>query len=74
MPLHDGLYDLLITEGLATRFDDANADVLALKHGAADVLAEALTRQLAAILDELPGDDTGKAARQLELVGLFSRP
>lgn len=68
MSLHDGLYDLLITEALAAQFDPAIAEVLSLGQGRADVLAEALARQLATILDELPGDETGKAARQLAFV------
>ena len=66
--MHDGLYDLLITEALASRFDPAIAEVLSLGQGTAEVLAEAITRQLATILDELPGDETGKAARQLAFV------
>jgi hypothetical protein len=68
MSLHDGLYDLLITEALASQFDPAIAEGLSLGQGSADVLAEATTRQLATILDELPGEETGKAARQLEFV------
>lgn len=68
MELNDGLYDLLVTEALSTRFDPKLAEVAPLKGGSAEVLAEAITRQLAAILEELPGDDPGKATRQLELV------
>jgi superfamily II DNA or RNA helicase/HKD family nuclease len=68
MSMHDGLYDLLITEAIASRLDPALAEVLSLTQGSAEVLAEAITRQLATILDELPGDETGKAARQLEFV------
>jgi HKD family nuclease len=68
MALPDGLYDLLLTESLASRLDLSRADVLALKDGAAEVLAEALTRQLASILGDLAGDDAGRPQRQLELV------
>jgi hypothetical protein len=68
MTLPDGLYDLLVTEGLASRLDLDRSDVFALKGGAAEVLADALTRQLAAILDDVAGDDAEKANRQLELV------
>ena len=68
MTLPDGLYDLLVTEGLASRLDLDRSDVFALKGGAAEVLADALTRQLAAILDDVAGDDAEKAHRQLELV------
>lgn len=68
MPMQNGLYDLLVTEGIASRFDAALADVYPLDRGGADVLAEAIARQLGSILDELPGDDSGKALRQLEFV------
>jgi superfamily II DNA or RNA helicase/HKD family nuclease len=68
MALPEGLYDLLVTEGLASRLDLDRSDVFALKGGAAEVLADALARQLAAILDDVAGDDAEKAHRQLELV------
>jgi superfamily II DNA or RNA helicase/HKD family nuclease len=71
MPLHDGLYDLLLTEGLArslVALDPDSADVQALRGGAAEFLAEAMTRQLATILDDVDGDGDDKARRQLELV------
>ena len=68
MTLPDGLYDLLVTEGLASRLDLERSDVFALKGGAAELLADAMARQLAAILDDVAGDDNEKALRQLELV------
>lgn len=68
MTLPDGLYDLLVTEGLASRLDLDRSDVIAVKGGAAELLADALTRQLAAILDNFSGDEAEKANRQLELV------
>ena len=71
MALPDGLYDLLLTEGLArsvSALDLGSADVSALKGGAAEFLADVITRQLAAILDDVAGDDADKAKRQLELV------
>lgn len=68
MNLPNGLYDLLLTEDLASRLDPKHADVRNLTTGATDALAEALTRQLGAILDEIPDDDSGGAHRQLELV------
>ena len=71
MALPDGLYDLLLTEGLArslATLDPISADVLALKGGAAEFLAEVITRQLGAILDDVAGDDADKPRRQLELV------
>ncbi|MDO9091613.1 MAG: hypothetical protein Q7U99_03050 [Rubrivivax sp.] len=45
------MYDLLLTEGLArslAALDPISADVLALKGGAAEFLAEVITRQLGA--------------------------
>jgi superfamily II DNA or RNA helicase/HKD family nuclease len=71
MALPDGLYDLLLTEGLArslAAIDPSSADVLALKGGAAEFLADVITRQLATILDDVSGDDADKAKHQLELV------
>jgi superfamily II DNA or RNA helicase len=71
MALPDGLYDLLLTEGLArslAALDPISADVLALKGGAAELLAEVITRQLGTILDDVTGDDADKPRRQLELV------
>jgi hypothetical protein len=47
MALPDGLYDLLLTEGLArslAALDPISADVVVLKGGAAEFLAEAITR------------------------------
>lgn len=64
MALPDGLYDLLLTEGLARSLaviDPSSADTLALKGSAAELLADAITRQLATILDDVSGDDADKA-------------
>ena len=68
MTLPDGLYDLLVTEGLASRLDLNRSEVFALKGGAAELLADSLSRQLAAILDDVVVDDADKAHPQLELV------
>ncbi len=71
MALPDGLYDLLLTEGLARSLadiDPTRADVSALKGGAAEFLADVITRQLSTILDDVSGDEAEKAKRQLELV------
>ena len=71
MALPDGLYDVLLTEGLAkslATLDPSRADVSALKGGAAEFLADVITRQLSTILDDLSGDEAEKAKRQLELV------
>lgn len=71
MSLPDGLYDLLLTEGLArslATLDPSRADVSALKGGAAGFLADVITRQLSTILDDVSGDEAEKAKQQLELV------
>ncbi len=68
MALPDGLYDLLLTERLATQVDPGRADVVALNAGAAEFLADVIARQLEAVLDDVGGDDTDKLRRQLELV------
>jgi superfamily II DNA or RNA helicase/HKD family nuclease len=71
MTLPDGLYDLLLTESLTralATIDSNSADVLALKGGASEFLADVITRQLATILEDVSGDDADKTKRQLELV------
>lgn len=68
MSLPDGLYELLLTEGLTARLDASAADVREVQGDAVDLLIDGLTRQLVSILEEAPGDDAGKARRQLELV------
>ena len=68
MTLPDGLYDLLLTEGLVARLEPSHANVHAVKDGAAELLANAITRQLVSILDDMSGDEAGKARRQLEIV------
>ena len=71
MALPDGLYDLLLTEGLARSLadlDPSRTDVSALKGGAVEFLADVITRQLSTILDDVSGDEAEKAKRQLELV------
>ncbi len=68
MTLPDGLYDLLLTEGLVVRLEPSHADIDALKQGAAEQLADAITRQLVSILEDMSGDEESKARRQLEIV------
>ncbi len=71
MALPDGLYDQLLTERLVRSLAGIGADradVAALNGTAGAAMAEAITRQLAAILDDLPGDDADKAQQQLALV------
>ncbi len=70
MSLPDGLYDLLVTDFLANRrdFDPSRADIALFSGDAGEVLATAVARQLAAILEDMSGDATAKPLRQLELV------
>jgi superfamily II DNA or RNA helicase/HKD family nuclease len=71
MTLPDGLYDLLLTEGLAqslTDLDTIQTNVSALKGGAAESLTDVIARQLTRILDDVAGDDADKAKNQLALV------
>ena len=67
MALPEGLYDLLLTEGFASRLDPARADVRDLADGA-ELLVEALAKQLGDILEDIGGDDADKGQRQLALV------
>jgi hypothetical protein len=56
MALSDGLYDLLLTEGLArslAALEPGSAEVLSLKGGAPELLVDVITRQLGAILDDV---------------------
>ena len=69
--LPDGLYDRLLTEGLARSLADlapGSVDLQALKTGTAEFLAELIARQLGAILDDMRGDGAELFRRQLELV------
>ena len=71
MALQDGLYDLLISEGLArslAALEPGSAEVRSLNGGVTERLVDAITRQLGAILDHFGGDDAERAGRQLELV------
>ena len=71
MTLHDGLYDLLMTEGvkrLLSDVSDAQRALDPLPDGATDYLIDSLTRQLGTILDVLPGEGAEQAQRQLALV------
>lgn len=69
--LPSGLYDLLLTESLERLLaSDATArhQVWPLAEDAAEVLADGLVRQLATLLEDLPGEGTEAAQRQLTLV------
>jgi superfamily II DNA or RNA helicase/HKD family nuclease len=71
MALPDGLYDLLLTEGLARSLADlepASTDLQPPHGGVPELLVDALVRQLGAILDDVTGDRADKASQQLELV------
>ncbi len=69
--LPTGLYDLLVTERLERLLaadGTAQHQVQALTGSAAEVLSDTLVRQLAALLEDLPGDGADSAQRQLNLV------
>lgn len=68
MTLPSGLYDLLLTESLAQRLEPDRAQLQTLTAEATQPLVEALTQQLARLLDDLPGDDGERTAQQLALV------
>ena len=68
MALQDGLYDLLVTEGLLARLQPEQSLIKALTGGAADVLADAVTRQLTDVLEDMGGESSEKLLRQLDLV------
>ncbi|MEX1165939.1 MAG: hypothetical protein WEK74_03565, partial [Hydrogenophaga sp.] len=71
MSLPDGLYDLLLTEGLTrslAELEELGVNILTLKGGASEALADVVARQLTEILDGMGGDGVEKARLQLELV------
>lgn len=71
MALPDGLYDLLLTERLAqslAELEPSRADVAALRGGAVEFLTDAITRQIATLLDDMSGDDADQVKAQLALV------
>ena len=68
MTLPNGLYDQLITERLAARLDDSDAQTQAVPESGSDLLVDALARQLTSILEDIGGDQADRPRRQLELV------
>ena len=71
MSLPDGLYDLLLTEGMArslAELEQSRVNVLTLNGGATDALADVIARQLSRILDDVAGDGAEKMRQQLDLV------
>lgn len=71
MALPEGLYDQLLTNGLARSLealDPAHADLQDFSGDLAGRLADLVARQLGAILADLPGDDHERTRAQLDLV------
>jgi superfamily II DNA or RNA helicase/HKD family nuclease len=69
--LPDGLYDRMLTEGLARSLAElapGSVDVQALHAGTAEFLADLIAQQLGAVLADMGGDDADRFRRQLELV------
>lgn len=69
--LPSGLYDLLLTEQLERLLESdpgAHPWVEPLSDNATDVLVDALARQLASLLEDLPGEGIEAIQRQLALV------
>ena len=70
-PLPSGLYDVVLTESierLLTNDTTARHQIRPVAEDAAEVLADILVRQLAALLEDLPGEGAEAAQRQLTLV------
>lgn len=71
MSLPDGLYDQLLTEGLArslSALGPDSAQLLSLEGGASELLVDLLARQLGAVLSDLDRTDDEAPRHQLELV------
>ncbi len=68
MTLPEGLYDLLLTEGLASRLDEQKADIALLKDESGERLADLLARQLAAVLEDTASEGDDQRQTQLALV------
>jgi superfamily II DNA or RNA helicase/HKD family nuclease len=71
LSIPSGLYDQLVTdsiERLLSKDSSARRDEQALSDNAVDYIADSLVRQLASLLDDLPGSGADRAERQLALV------
>ena len=71
MSLPDGLYDQLLTEGMArslAELEQSRVNLLTLNGGATEALTEVIARQLTRIIDDVAGDGAEKMRLQLELV------
>lgn len=66
--LPDGLYELLMTDRLLPDLAGAQAELTALAGDRAELLSDALTRQLAAALQDIGDDTTGSPLRQVEII------
>lgn len=67
MPLHDGLYDRLLTDDLARRIMPGQARLENVREDLASLLVDALSLQLTAILEDIDGEGPERAQSQLEL-------
>lgn len=68
MPLPEGLYDLLLTEGLAAQIDPASTQINPVGETAAFALTDSLARQLRRVLEELAEGDEDDPARPVHIV------
>ena len=68
MALPDGLYDLLLTDRMASQLGDETADIETVRHDGSERLAEIIARQFADVLEDIGGDESDRPRRQLELV------
>jgi superfamily II DNA or RNA helicase/HKD family nuclease len=68
MSLPDGLYDLLLTERLASSLDLERADVSAYDSERIELLLDVLTRQLAGLLEDSNSESSELALSQADLV------
>lgn len=74
--LPDGLYDLLLTESLASSLlglDQSQSIIQAPEHGATELLTDVLTRQLGAALEDIADGIAHSSQLQLELVNELLR-
>lgn len=70
MSLPDGLYDLVLTQSLAARLSAQGEALQTTELGldGADRLADALARQLALVLADLPGTESERSIQQVDIV------
>jgi superfamily II DNA or RNA helicase/HKD family nuclease len=68
MTLPEGLYDLLLTDGLLSALDLERANLVAFSGDRTDLLLDVLARQLTCVLENATDDEQGDALRQVEIV------